>query len=33
MRIIYVLQHTITKQIYIGKTDNLRQRIIQHNAN
>lgn len=30
---VYVLQHTVTKQIYIGKTNNLRRRFVEHNAN
>jgi putative endonuclease len=29
---VYVLQHTETKQHYIGRTNNLRQRLEQHNA-
>jgi putative endonuclease len=32
MYTVYVLQHTVTKQIYIGRTNNLRKRIAQHNA-
>ena len=29
---IYVIQHTITKQIYIGKTNNLKRRLDEHNT-
>ena len=32
MNSVYVLQHTYTKQVYIGRTNNLRQRVKQHNA-
>ena len=30
---IYVIQHTNTKQIYIGKTNNLKRRLNEHNTN
>ena len=30
---IYVIQHSVTKQIYIGKTNDLQRRIKEHNAN
>lgn len=29
---VYVLKHNITGQIYIGKTNNLRRRIQEHNT-
>lgn len=29
---VYVIQHTDSKQIYIGRTSNLRLRLEQHNA-
>ena len=32
MRTIYVIQHTITKQIYIGKSDNIKRRLYEHNS-
>ena len=31
MWFIYIIQHNTTKQIYIGITKNLRQRLTQHN--
>jgi len=31
MRIVYLLQHSETKEIYIGKTDNFRRRLHEHN--
>lgn len=31
MWIIYVLAHSSTKQIYIGKTNNLKRRLNEHN--
>ncbi len=31
MHILYVLQHSVSKQIYIGKTNNLKRRIKEHN--
>ncbi len=30
---IYVIQHSTTKQIYIGKTNNLNRRLAEHNQN
>lgn len=33
MYIVYVIQHNLDKSIYIGRTNNLRQRLLQHNAN
>lgn len=32
MWIVYVIQHTITKEIYIGFTNNLARRIKEHNS-
>ena len=32
MWIVYLIQHTILKQIYIGLTDDLKRRIKEHNA-
>ena len=32
MRIIYLLQHSETKEIYIGKTDNFKRRLHEHNS-
>ena len=31
MWFLYIIQHTVTKQIYIGMTYNLRRRIEEHN--
>ena len=31
MKTIYLIQHTITKEIYIGVTNNLKRRIVEHN--
>ena len=33
MQIVYVIQHSITKQLYVGQTINLQQRLKAHNAN
>src|SRR3989344_4194581 len=33
MHAVYVLQHTVTKQIYVGKTSDLHRRGAEHNAN
>ena len=33
MWIVYLIQHTITEQIYIGLTANLNRRLREHNAN
>jgi predicted GIY-YIG superfamily endonuclease len=33
MHYIYIIQHTVTKQIYIGKTSDLKRRIREHNSN
>ncbi len=30
---VYVIQHSVTKQMYIGKTNDLKRRIQEHNAN
>jgi len=30
---VYLLQHDVTKEIYIGKTNDLRRRLKEHNAN
>ena len=30
---VYVIQHSETKQMYIGKTNDLRRRLAEHNAN
>ena len=32
MYYIYLIQHNETKEIYVGKTDNLKRRLDQHNA-
>ena len=32
MWIIYLIQHTTTKEIYLGITQNLQRRIYEHNA-
>lgn len=29
---VYVIQHDITKEIYIGRTNDLRRRLKEHNA-
>ena len=33
MFILYLIQHSETKQIYIGKTNNLERRLKEHNKN
>jgi len=33
MYIVYVIQHSNIRQIYIGKTSNLRRRLEAHNTN
>jgi len=33
MGYVYVIQHSIAKQIYIGFTTNLKQRVADHNRN
>lgn len=33
MYCIYIIQHSISKQIYIGYTSNLKRRLIEHNEN
>ena len=33
MFILYLIQHSETKQIYIGKTNNLERRLKEHNTN
>jgi len=30
---VYLIQHSVTKTIYVGVTSNLKQRIKQHNSN
>ena len=32
MWIVYLIQHNFSKQIYIGFTSNLRQRMLSHNS-
>ena len=32
MNSVYVIQHSITKEIYIGRTDDLGRRLKEHNA-
>jgi len=29
---LYVLRHSLTKEIYIGKTNNLKRRLAEHNS-
>ena len=31
MEFVYIIQHSLTKEIYIGKTKNLQQRLNEHN--
>ena len=33
MHVLYVIQHTETFTVYVGITDNLKQRLSQHNRN
>ncbi len=33
MYCIYVIQHNETKEIYIGKTNNIKRRLKEHNSN
>jgi putative endonuclease len=33
MNYVYILQHNKKNEIYIGKTKNLKQRILEHNKN
>ncbi len=33
MYIVYIIQNTQTKQIYMGKTNDLKRRLIEHNSN
>lgn len=33
MWVVYLIQHNITKQIYIGRTRNLQRRLSEHNSN
>ena len=33
MWIVYLIQHTDTKQLYIGRTGNLERRLKEHNQN
>ena len=32
MHFVYIIQHTGTKQIYIGCTNNLERRLLEHNT-
>ena len=32
MHCIYIIQHTTTKQIYIGKTNDIKRRLAEHNS-
>lgn len=32
MNYVYLIQHNSTKEIYIGTTDNLKRRLIEHNS-
>jgi predicted GIY-YIG superfamily endonuclease len=32
MFVVYVIQHVETKELYIGKTNNLKRRLSQHNG-
>lgn len=32
MYTVYIVQHSITKQIYIGKTNDLQRRLLEHNS-
>ena len=29
---VYIIQHSETKEIYIGKTNNLKRRLLEHNS-
>ena len=33
MYIVYLIQHSETEQIYVGKTNNLKRRLSEHNKN
>ncbi len=33
MYIVYVIQNSISKEVYIGKTNDLKRRLKQHNSN
>ena len=33
MRVVYILQHSVTGTMYIGQTANLVQRLVSHNDN
>ena len=33
MMIVYIIQHSATNQVYIGKTNNLQRRLSDHNHN
>ena len=33
MHTLYIIQHTQTKQVYIGKTNNLSRRLKEHSGN
>ena len=32
MYFVYIIKHSETKQIYIGSTNNLRRRLLEHNS-
>ena len=32
MRTVYLIQNTVTGEQYVGKTDNLKRRIMEHNS-
>ena len=32
MYVVYVLEHTVTKQLYVGYTTDLKRRVREHNA-
>ncbi len=31
MHVVYVVQHSVTKEVYIGKTNDLKRRLVEHN--
>ena len=32
MYVVYVLEHTVTQQRYVGYTEDLKRRVLEHNA-
>ena len=32
MYVVYVLEHTVTQQMYVGYTTDLKRRLVEHNA-